>query len=61
MTEGQYIILKLFKEGVVEHMKDQEGNLKYYSSLERAQEACWIYELDEGWIVKLIEQYKETS
>lgn len=61
MKPGQYIILKLSEEGVIDHMRDLDGNMKYYSDLEEAQNACWIYELDEGWIVKLVEQYKEES
>ena len=60
MQQGQYIILKLTDKGVADFFKDSEGNIKYYSTLESAEEACWIYELDDAWIVKLVQRYQET-
>jgi|688.fasta_scaffold658192_3 hypothetical protein len=60
MQKGQYIILKLTDKGVDEYMKDSEGSIMYYSTLESAEEACWIYELDDAWIVKLVQRYQET-
>jgi hypothetical protein len=60
MEEDKYIILKLTDKGVDEYMKDSEGNIVYYSTLETAEEACWLYELDGAWIVKLVQRYQET-
>ena len=56
--EDKYIILNL---STMDYFKDKEGNLKYFDSEKDAHNACWIHELPDAWICKLIYNYKEKQ
>ena len=61
MKTGEYIILKLTEMGVEEYMKDQEGKIIYYPTQEEAHQACWINELEDATIVKIVQRYQEPN
>jgi hypothetical protein len=59
--EGEYIILKLTEMGVEDYMKDQGGNIIYYPTQEEAYQSCWINELEDATIVKIVQRYQEPN
>jgi len=48
--EGQYIIMNLT---TMEYFKTVDGKLKYFDTIEDANDHCWIYELENAWILEL--------
>lgn len=45
----------------MDFMKNEEGKIKYYSSLEEAASICGMYELEDAWVVKLMYNHKEEE
>lgn len=49
--EGQYVIIDL---RTMDHMKDFDGNIKYYDTEDAAVYVCGMYEMTDVWILRLI-------
>jgi hypothetical protein len=48
--EGKFIIMNL---ETMEYFKTVDGKLKYFDTIEDANDHCWIYELSNAWILEL--------
>jgi len=48
--KGKYVIIDLRN---MDYMKDDEGKIIYYDTLEEAGVVCGMYEFENAWICKL--------
>lgn len=48
--KGKYVIIDLRN---IDYMKDEEGKIIYYDTLEAAGVVCGMYEFENAWICKL--------
>ena len=56
--KNKYIIIEL---NTMDYMKDKEGNLKFYDSIEDAYDICGMYEFEDVWICKALHNHKEPK
>jgi len=54
--KGKYAIINIL---TMDYMKDEYKLIELYDTLEEAQTVCGMYEFENVWIVKLIENYRE--
>lgn len=56
---GKYIIIKdlLFSD----YFKDENGKIKTYNTIEEVTNDCWIHELPDVLILKVISNYIEED
>lgn len=56
--KGQYVIIDLRN---MDFMKNEEGNINYYDTMEDACTVCGIYEFEDAWVMKLVYNHKESG
>lgn len=56
MEEGKYVIIDLRN---MDYMKDEDNNIKYYDTEEKACNVCGIHELENAWVMKLVYNHIE--
>ena len=56
MSKDQYVIIDLRTMGF---MKDKEGVIEYYDTMEDACNTCGMYEFEDAWVMKLMYNHIE--
>jgi hypothetical protein len=56
MMKDQYVIID-FRN--MDFMKNKEGKINYYNTLDEACEVCGMYEFQNAWVMKLIYNHIE--
>jgi len=54
--KGQYVIIDVRN---MDFMKNEEGKINYYDTIEKAANICGIYEFENAWVMKLIYNHIE--
>ena len=54
--KGQYVIISLID---MDFMKNREGKINYYDTLQEASDICGMYEFENAWVMKLIYNHIE--
>jgi len=49
--ENKYVIIDLRN---MDYMKDENGKINYYETVEEACLVCGMYEFENAWVMKLI-------
>lgn len=49
--EGQYVIIDLRN---MDFMKNKEGKIKYYDTIDEAYSICGMYEFENAWVMQLM-------
>lgn len=49
--KDKYVIIDL---RTMDYMKDKEGVINYYDTIEEAGEVCGMYEFENAWVCKLV-------
>lgn len=52
----KYVIIDLRN---MDYMKDKNGNIIYYDTIEEAVDTCGMYEFENAWVMKLIYNHIE--
>jgi hypothetical protein len=55
--ENKYVIIDLRN---MDYMKDDEGKICVYDTLDKAGDVCGMYEFEDAWVCQLIYNHKET-
>ena len=55
--ENKYVIIDLRN---MDYMKDEEGKICVYDTLDEAGNVCGMYEFEDAWVCQLIYNHKET-
>lgn len=55
--ENKYVIID-FRN--MDYMKDKEGKICMYDTIDEAGDVCGIYEFEDAWICQLIFNHKEN-
>ena len=55
--ENKYVIIDLRN---MDYMKDKEGKICVYDTLDEAGDVCGMYEFEDAWICQLIFNHKEN-
>jgi hypothetical protein len=58
MSKDQYVIIDLRTMGF---MKDKEGVIEYYDTMEDACNTCGMYEFEDAWVMKLMYNHIEDE
>lgn len=56
--KGQFVIIDLRN---MDFMKNKEGKINFYNTIEEAIVVCGTYEFENTWIMELIYNYTETN
>ena len=56
--KGQYVIIDLRN---MDFMKDKEGKISYYDTMEEACATCGMYEFEDAWVMQLMYNHKESD
>jgi len=56
ISKDQYVIIDL---RTMDFMKDKEGVIKYYDTMEDACNTCGMYEFEDAWVMKLMYNHIE--
>ena len=56
--EGQYVIIDLRN---MDFMKNKEGKINYYDTIDEAYSTCGIYEFENAWVMQLMYNHIETE
>jgi hypothetical protein len=56
--KGQYVIIDLRN---MDFMKDEDGNIIYYNTVDEACEWCGMYEFENAWVMELIFNHIEKN
>ena len=54
--KGQYVIISLID---MDFMKNKEGKINFYDTLEEASDICGMYEFENAWVMRLIYNHIE--
>lgn len=54
--KGQFVIIDLRN---MNFMKDEEGKIVYYNTMDEACNTCGIYEIEDAWVMQLMYNHKE--
>ena len=54
--KGQYVIISLID---MDFMKNKEGKINYYDTLQEAADICGMYEFENAWVMELIYNHIE--
>ena len=54
--KGQYVIISLID---MDFMKNKEGKINYYDTLQEAADICGMYEFENAWVMQLIYNHIE--
>lgn len=55
--ESKYVIIDLRN---MDYMKDKDGKICMYDTLDEASAVCGMYEFEDAWICQLIFNHKEN-
>ena len=55
---NQYVIIDLRN---MDYMKDKDGNIEYYETMEDACLVCGMYEFEDAWVMQLLYNHKENE
>lgn len=58
MSKDKYVIIDL---RTMDFMKDKEGVIEYYDTMEDACNTCGIYEFEDAWVMKLMYNHIELE
>ena len=56
--KGQYIIIDI---RTIDYMKNKDGHINYYDTLDDALLACGMYEFENAWVVQLVHNHIEEE
>jgi hypothetical protein len=56
--KGQYVIISLID---MDFMKNKEGKINYYDTVEEACTVCGMYEFENAWVMQLIYNHIEKQ
>lgn len=56
--KDKYVIIDLRN---MDYMKDENGKINYYDTMEEACSTCGMYEFEDAWVMQLMYNYKETD
>jgi hypothetical protein len=56
--KGQFVIIDLRD---MDFMKNEEGEINYYDTIDEACAVCGMYELDNAWVMQLVYNHKESN
>ena len=56
--EDKYVIIDLRN---MDFMKNEEGKINYYDTMEEACNICGMYEFEDAWVMKLMYNHKESD
>ena len=56
--KDKYVIVDLRD---MDFMKDNNGEIIYYDTEDKACSTCGIYEVEDAWVMKLIYNHKERN
>ena len=56
--EGQYVIIDLRN---MDFMKNNEGKINYYNTIDEAFSTCGMYEFQNAWIMQLMHNHIEDE
>jgi uncharacterized protein YacL (UPF0231 family) len=56
--KGQYVIIDLRN---MDFMKNEEGKINYYDTMEEACTTCGMYEFEDAWVMQLMYNHKEAD
>lgn len=55
--KGQFVIIDLRN---MDFMKDEEGKINCYDTMDEALDICAIYEFEDAWVMQLMYNHKEA-
>ena len=56
--KGQFVIIDLRN---MDFMKDKNGKIKYYDTMDKACTTCGMYEFEDAWVMQLMYNHKEDD
>ena len=56
--KGQFVIIDLRN---MDFMKDGNGKISYYDTMEEACTTCGMYEFEDAWVMQLMHNHKEAD
>ena len=56
--KGKYVIIDLRN---MDFMKNEEGKIKYYDTMDEAYSICGVYEFKNAWVMQLIYNHIEDT
>lgn len=56
--KGRYVVIDLRN---MDFMKDKEGKIKYYDTMDEACTVCGMYEFEDAWVMQLMYNHKESD
>lgn len=56
--ENKYVIIDL---RTMDFMKNEDGQINYYDSLDEAANTCGMYEFENAWVCKLMYNHIENN
>lgn len=56
--EGQFVIIDLRN---MDFMKDKDGKIDYYNTMDDACTTCGIYEFENAWVMQLMYNHIEDE
>ena len=56
--KDKFVIIDLRNMG---YMKDENGKINYYDTMEEACSTCGMYEFQDVWVMRLMYNHKETD
>jgi hypothetical protein len=56
--KGQYIIIDI---RTMDYMKNKDGHINYYDTLDDALLVCGMYEFENAWVVQLVYNHIEEE
>lgn len=58
LMKGQFIIIDL---RTMDFMKNEEGRMNFYDTLDDALLTCGMYEFENAWVVQLVHNHQERD
>lgn len=55
---GKYVIIDLRN---MDYMKNENGEINYYNTLDEASTVCGMYEFEDAWVMKLMYNHREDD
>ena len=56
--KGQFVIIDLRN---MDFMKNKEGKINFYDTLEQAADVCGMYEFENAWVMQLMYNHVENE
>ena len=58
LMKGQFIIIDI---RTMDFMKNEEGHMNFYDTLDDALLVCGMYEFENAWVVQLVHNQQERD